>query len=245
MILESILSSLTDGEVKTVCMGLNWTAVVAEVDGQRRCGLASTQSHSHDHSPEGRVPLAGTLESLSARQLAEYVLQEMPALASIGMAAVNALLPKDLHFSSEANGEQIILEHAHGGRVALVGHFPFIPHLRGQVQRLDVLELEPQAGDLPASMAPEVIPQADVVALTALTLMNRTLEELLSLRSPGAYVVLLGPSAPLIPLMFDFGIDAISGSIVTEEEPVLKTIMQGGNFRQVHKAGIRLVNLIR
>ncbi|OGO28191.1 MAG: hypothetical protein A2Z16_08180 [Chloroflexi bacterium RBG_16_54_18] len=84
-----------------------------------------------------------------------------------------------------------------------------------------------------------------MVAITAMTLLNGTLESMLALCSPGAFVMLLGPSAPLTPLMFDFGIDVISGSLVTAEEPVLKTIMQGGNFRQVHRAGVLLVNLMK
>ena len=66
-----------------------------------------------------------------------------------------------------------------------------------------MLELAPQAGDLPASAAAEVIPQADVVALTSMTLLNHTFDGLLALRRPDAQVMLLGPSTPLAPLLFD------------------------------------------
>jgi hypothetical protein len=229
--------------VKAACVGLHWTAVVVEVNGERQCGLASTLSREHHHGSGPQIPQAGNLEGFSARQLAGFCLHESPAMASVGMAAVNALLPRSFQFMSEANAEQLILQHGLGKRVALVGHFPFVPHLREQLNHLDVLELDPQPGDLPASMAPEVLPGADMVAITAMTLLNGTLESMLALCSPGAFVILLGPSAPLTPLMFDFGIDVISGSLVTAEEPVLKTIMQGGNFRQVHQAGVQLVNL--
>jgi hypothetical protein len=244
MILETILETLADGEVKAACVGLHWTAVVVEVNGERQCGLAATLSRGHEHSKGAQIPQAGNLEGFSARQLAEFALHESPTLVSIGMAAINALLPKKFQYTSEVNAEQLILQHGLGKRVALVGHFPFVPDLREQLGHLDVLELEPQPGDLPASMAPEVLPGADVVAITAMTLVNGTMESMLALCSPGAYVILLGPSAPLTPLLFDFGIDAVSGALVTSEEPVLKTIMQGGNFHQVHRAGVRLVNLV-
>ena len=123
-------------------------------------------------------------------------------MASVGMAAVNALLPRNYQFTGEANAEQLIFQHGLGKRVALVGHFPFVPHLREQLNHLDVLELDPQPGDLPASKAPDVLPGADMVAITAMTLLNGTLESMLALCSPGAFVILLGPSAPLTPLMF-------------------------------------------
>jgi len=243
MIIETILESLSDGEVKAVCVGLHWTAVTVEVNGERRCGLASTLSSGHHHGSGPQIPRAGYLEEFSARQLAGFSLHESPAMVSVGMAAINALLPGNFQFTSEANAEQLILNNGLGKRVALVGHFPFVPQLREKLEHLDVLELDPQPGDLPASMAPDVLPRADVAAITAMTLFNGTLESMLELCSPGAFVILLGPSAPLTPLLFDFGIDVISGALVTTEEPVLKTIMQGGNFRQVHRAGIRLVNL--
>jgi uncharacterized protein (DUF4213/DUF364 family) len=54
--------------------------------------------------------------------------------------------------------------------------------------------------------------------------------------------MLLGPSTPLSPLLFKHRIDVLSGAIVEAVDPVLRVVMQGGNFRQVHHAGVRLVN---
>ncbi len=55
--------------------------------------------------------------------------------------------------------------------------------------------------------------------------------------------MLLGPSTPLSPLLFDYGIRLLSGALVEEIEPVLAAVSQGANFRQVHHAGVRLVTL--
>ena len=55
--------------------------------------------------------------------------------------------------------------------------------------------------------------------------------------------MLLGPSTPLSPLLFEHGIDVLSGAIVEAVDPVLSVVIQGGNFRQVHHAGVRLVNI--
>jgi hypothetical protein len=43
--------------------------------------------------------------------------------------------------------------------------------------------------------------------------------------------------------MFEYGIDMLGGSIVTDIDPVLRTVSQGGNFRQVKAAGVRLVTV--
>ncbi|MDH5468886.1 MAG: DUF364 domain-containing protein, partial [Candidatus Aminicenantes bacterium] len=53
----------------------------------------------------------------------------------------------------------------------------------------------------------------------------------------------LGPSTPLSTVLFDYGFDAISGSMVTDRDRVLNCISQGANFRQVK--GVRKVTLRR
>jgi hypothetical protein len=242
-ILTEILRSLPDGEVRDVRLGLHWTAVVVETGGVLRCGLSATLfvPHGHDQGPD--IPLAGHLETCSALELAELALSQHPTQASVGVATINALLPRYAHLWSEDNAEEVIARHGAGKRVALVGRFPFVARLRSRVGELAVLEQDPGPDDLPAEMAPQVIPQAEVVAITGMTLINHTLEDLLALCSPDAFVILLGPSTPLTPIFFDYGVDILSGAVVTDIEAVLRIISQGGNFRQVHRAGVRLVNM--
>ncbi len=242
-ILSDILGSLPDGEVHDVRIGLHWTVVVIETGGVLRCGLSSTlfTPHGHDQGPD--IPAAGLLEYGSGLELAELALSQHPTQASVGVAAINALLPRLAQRWSEDNAEEVIARHGKGKRVVLVGRFPFVPRLRGRLAELQVLEQDPGPDDLPAEMAPEILPGADVVAITGMTLINHTLEGLLGLCSPGAFVILLGPSTPLTPLLFAHGVNVLSGAVVTAIEPVLRIVSQGGNFRQVHRAGIRLVNM--
>ena len=53
--------------------------------------------------------------------------------------------------------------------------------------------------------------------------------------------LVLGPSTPLSPVMADYGVNLLAGSIVEDIPAVLAAIGQGANFRQVHKAGVRLI----
>jgi uncharacterized protein (DUF4213/DUF364 family) len=166
-------------------------------------------------------------------------------MRSVGIAAINSCLPSDELPLIEQNAEQVIASQGKGKSVVLVGRFPFIPRLQSRVGKLTILEIYPNTGELPIAEARNVIPSADIVAITGMTLINGTFESLLNLCSPQTLVVLLGPSAPLSPVLFDYGVDLICGSVVTDIEPVLRAVRQGANFRQVHHAGVRLICLAK
>ena len=244
-ILEQILNALPSGQVREVRIGLHWTAVVVETAGETRCGLASTLHswHTHRHDPD--VPQAGQLENTSANELARWALGSAPVMASLGLATINALLPRRPDLWSDENASEIIARLGAGKRVAMVGRFPFASELLSRLGELLVLEQDPGPDDLPAEAAPDVLPRADVIAITGMTISNHTLEGLLRLCNPQAKVVLLGPSTPISPIFFEHGVDVVSGAVVIAIEPVLRLVSQGGNFRQVHHAGVRLVNIYK
>jgi len=243
-IIDELLVTLPERPVLDVRVGAFWTAVVTEAEGRRRCGLASTpRSDEHHYGGGPAVPDAGRLMERSARDLAELARSESLMEAAIGVAAINALLPPSPELWVDVNAEEVIARHGTGKNVALVGHFPFIPRLREAVGTLWVLELQPGPGDLPSEAAPDIIPQADVVAITGTTLINRTLEGLLALCRPEALVLVLGPSTPLSPVLFDHGVHILSGALVEDSEAVLRAVSQGANFRQVHRQGVRLVTI--
>jgi uncharacterized protein (DUF4213/DUF364 family) len=244
-LLDDLLATLPDGSLRDVRVGAFWTAVVVEVEGRSSCGLASTLRGGHDHHHGGGAAVrdAGRLAECSARELADLVRSDSLMEASIGMAAINALLPVQENRWVDLNAADVIARHGAGRQVVLVGHFPFIPEVRDRVGKLWVLELRPQGEDLPADSATEIIPQADVLAITGTALINRTFEGLMALRSPDALVLVLGPSTPLSPILFDHGAHLLSGSVVEDIDAVLRAVAQGANFRQVHRHGVRLVTM--
>ncbi len=243
-LIDNLLATLPDGVVQELRVGAFWTAVIVEVAGRRRCGLASTlRQENHHHGGGPAVRDAGQLAAGTARELAELAHSPRPMEAAIGMATINALLPAREELWTDLNAEAVIAQHGAGKRVAIVGHFPFIPRLRERVATLWVLEQQPQGDDLPAQSASLVIPKADVVAITGTTLLNHTFQELLSLCRPEALVLVLGPSTPLSPIMFDHGVHILSGAVVEDVESVLRAVSQGANFRQVRRQGVRLVSM--
>ena len=233
----------SSGPVIDVRIGTHWTAVVVETQRGIRAGLAATQM---THDPEHRQPSvrdAGKLIGRDARMLADLALSDSPTERSIGFASLNALIEVDETLCVERNAEEIILERGRGRRVAVVGHFPFVPSVRAAAAECWVLELAPGPGDLPAERASEIIPQADVVAITGMSLVNGTFESLAALARPEAYVLLLGATTPLSPLLFEYGVDALSGTILLDIPAALVAVSQGANFRQI--PGKRLVTMQR
>lgn len=237
-ILENLLDSLEgDAPIRNVLVGVHWTLVCS-----RRCGLAST---INNHLPHGRAAVrdVGSLHQKSARQLAEYARSDNLLEASLGVAAINSLLPVDESQAVEINALHILSEHGRDKNVALVGHFPFIPRLRPMVGQLWVIELNPAADDHPAEAAAELIPQADVVAITSSALINHSLDDLLAFCRPESLVMMLGPSTPLSPVLFNHGVDILAGSIVVDEASVVRSVGQGASFQQVE--GVRLLTFRR
>jgi uncharacterized protein (DUF4213/DUF364 family) len=245
-IIERLIGGLRlDGRVVDVRIGALWTAVAVETARGLRAGLASTQMARDLEHGRPLVREAGHLLGQRAVDLASLALPGSGATLterSLGFAALNALLDVDVAACAERNAEEIILERGTGRNVVIVGHFPFVSRVRAVTAACAVLELEPQAGDLPAARAPDVLPAADVVAITGQALVNGTFEGLAALCRSEAYVVVLGPTTPLSPVLFDYGVDAVSGTVVVDVAAVLLASSQGANFRQM--PGRRLITLL-
>jgi hypothetical protein len=244
-IYEEIIQTLIPANILSVHVGLSRTAVMADTEEGLRCGISGTLTNPEfNHRLRPSVRAAGHLHELSATTLAGLVNSDSYTEVSIGLAAINALLPRRPHQWSELNGEDYIAREGAGKNVAVIGHFPFVDWLKDSAANLWVLELEPREGDLPASAAPEIIPQADLVAITGTTLINNTFQGLVELCSPDARVVLIGPSSPLSPVLFNHGVDIISGTVVADPEKAMLGISQGSSLSQLRSEGcIQLVTM--
>lgn len=242
-LLDALLETLPEGDIERAVVGLRWTAVAVRQGGEKRCGLATTLAAPHEHGGDPDVPQAGGIADLPAHTVAGWVRSSKPTLNSLGVAAINALIPQSDKGWREGNAREILLHYGRGKRVVMVGRFPFAEEVGAEARELIVLEQDPGPDDLPAGEARAVLPDAEFVSVTGMTLVNGTLQELLGWCSPEAMVMVMGPSTPLSPVLFDYGVDILAGSVVTDVEAVLQTVGQGAGFRQVHRAGVRLVSM--
>jgi uncharacterized protein (DUF4213/DUF364 family) len=205
--------------------------------------MASTlRSQSHVH---GTVPIksAGSLLELSSVELAALLRSASPPEAAVGLAAANAVLGSSAQNLSGEKALTVLEERGAGRRVAMIGRFPFADRLRENCAQLWVFErgLDRRQEDFGEEAMEQLLPQADVVAVTATTLLNRTLPGVLACVRPDAFLMMLGPSTPLAPALFDFGFDILCGTVIEDPEAVLKAIGEGAVTSQI--TGVRRVSL--
>lgn len=252
MVLDTLLGELpADRPAMGVNVGVHWTTVglrEGPAGEPARWGIAKTllpeegPGHSHEHD-EGSVIEAGNLHTYSAHELVGLIRDGSGPERSIGWAALNALYVPDRSRAVELNAREFLLERGAGKRVAVIGHFPFVDKLRDAAQELWVLELNPAPGDLPADAAAGVLPQADIVAVTSLTLVNGSFEGLSTLWRPEATILLLGPSTPFAPALFDLGVDYLSGTDIVDPEVANRHVGQAASFKQMK--GVELLTMAR
>jgi uncharacterized protein (DUF4213/DUF364 family) len=125
-------------------------------------------------------------------------------------------------------------------KVTVVGHFPELEPL-AEICDLTILERQPGAGDLPDSACEYILPAQDFVFITATALINKTLPRLLEL-SRNAFTVLVGPSTPLTPLLFNHGIHGLAGTIVVEPVSLWQAVQEGA-ARGVFERGAQMVKV--
>ena len=238
-IINDILSSLNyKALVRDIRQGAFQTAVLT-----RSCGLASTPHDPGPHHSQTPVKEPGLLLNKDALSLARMALSPSLLEAAIGMATINSLIEIDEQRCTELNAGDLLFSKGDGKKVAIVGHFPFVPKLRKVAGELWVIERNPGPGDCSEEETENIIPKADVIGITGTAFTNHTIGQLIGMCNPGAYVVILGGTAPLSPVLFDYGVDALSGTRVVDSEMVFRCVSQGATFRQIK--GVRLLTMER
>jgi uncharacterized protein len=244
-LIEDVLSTLENAIISDVRIGLHWTAVLVERDGKISCGLASTVGNECHVEGMPDVKNAGQLRSMSGLEVAQLALSTSSIESSIGIAAINALLVPTPEKWVEINAEQVIAREGEGKSVAMIGSFSFASRIKNQVKKLYVFDLHPKEGEYSPSQMEQILPAVDVIAITGMTLVNKTLDSILTYCKPTSIKLMLGPSTFLSDVMFDHGFQLISGAYVEQIAPAIQTMCEGGTFKQVHRAGVKLVTMAR
>lgn len=220
-LIEDLLQSVADFDcdIRRVCVGLHWTVIESKF-----AGMAHTYKTSH----KVEINDSGKLSGTTAFDLAGRALSWEPLNASLGLAAINSLLNVgEMEFEMhEANVGDWIKEQAEGKVVTIIGRFPFADEISRIASKVYRLEMDPVEGELPAAACEYVMPLSDVNVITATTIINHTIDRLLELGHGGVNIV-LGPSTPLHPLLFEHGADILAGVLVDDPDALAKSIVEG------------------
>jgi uncharacterized protein len=244
VLIDSILGAVAgaaEARVLEIRVGAFWS-FVQTAGGTGIASSMRSEAHLHGEKPIGA---AGRLHERSAVELAGLLRSPSPPEAAVGLAAANALFSGAASGAGEVKALDVLRERGAGRRVAMIGRFPFADALREHCDQLWVFErgLSRRREDYGEESMEQILPQADVVAVTATTLLNRTLPAVMAAVRRDAFVMMLGPSTPLTPALFEFGFDVLCGTVVDEPETVRRAVEQGAVTGQI--TGVRRVSLWR
>jgi len=230
-----------DRTVADVRIGLCYTAVLLD-DGS--AGVAYTFKECLPPGCDifqGKRPVAGKTASETLAYLSSPDLLER----AVGLATANALIN---HSREELVTGDILDVLACGtdDRVGMVGYFPpLMPVLKPKVKELLVFEalLKGTPGVYAEDQAAALLPSCTVAIITATTLLNNTLPELLEACRNCRAVAIVGATTPLAPEVFkQQNVTLLSGIVVTNSLGILRQVSEGGGMGSF-KGYIEKVNL--
>ena len=189
------------------------------------------------------MPYPGRFTGRSAAEFLRDLPRAPPLKKAVGIAILNALSEscwKRRPDYVRETGRDILdtVPLPGDGYVAVVGALvPVIRRLKARGKPFGILELDPRTlkpDELPYAVprdkADADVRRADMLVITGTTLINNTLEPLLALARPGASIVVVGPTASMLPdAFFRRGVTMLGGDSVTRPDEVLDTIAEGGS----------------
>ena len=203
-------------KVESAFVGNYWTVVTAD---NGNMGVAMTTNLT-TLPPQSAGYVGQTLRDVGSLVRSWNLIE-----AGIGMAAINAWYNSSGRLEALGSRQKddryctfdIPVE---GKKIVKVGH---IRHRHGVFDLADsvvTLERSPMNGEYPDSACEYMIPESDIVLITGSAFINKTMPRLLQLAA-GKTVIITGPSTPMAPQLFRFGVSRLAGMIVANRDGMM------------------------
>ncbi|ODS37891.1 MAG: hypothetical protein A7315_13060, partial [Candidatus Altiarchaeales archaeon WOR_SM1_79] len=155
----------------------------------------------------------GSLRGRKAGEIISYIKSKNPLEATVGLAALNSVIeiPRDAVELKNGFGSYIVNE-CTGKKVAMIGYFPFMDKLREKADEFYLFEKTIDSVDAKKDLS---------------TLSNAEILEEIIKKAENCRVMMVGPSTPLCPVLFDCGIDEILGMSVYDPRLMVETLSEG------------------
>ncbi len=221
---RSLVESIdVDIGINKVIVGLNWSMVQAG----DYCGIARSPSRGTQGARTIRPENGFKKESLKSLSKLIYSCDELSR--SIGLAAINAFCNRPQETKLQENQKWGFASiNPPGDGIVVVGDFG--NEMKKRLPMAKVIEREPKQGQTPIAQANEVFANANKLIITGQTLSNGSLESILQSSHKAKFHMLLGPSVPLSPVLFNFGINQLCATAVHDIKATEKFISETGSM---------------
>jgi uncharacterized protein (DUF4213/DUF364 family) len=214
-------------------------------------GASATLTDDHPHCSKSNRDFGDftpfKIRGAKVRDLFETI-KESSTILTLKIAVLNAI-------SSEiiSSGNYKVLEDCDpidlldlGSRktITIVGAFhSYIEKISQTKNRLYVLELNENALTpeqkhfyVPANEYKTVLPGSDIVIITGLTLVNKTIDGLLSAIDKKTEIIVTGPSSSIVPdILFANNVNIIGATRITKPEILFDVVSEGGTGYHLFK----------
>lgn len=204
------------------------------------------------------LPWSGKFRGRPATDFLDSLFSPSPMKRTIGIAILNALSSpfleeiSSIDYSIERGSDALeAIEIPDEANVVVIGALvPILMRLKRRGKPFFILEMDPRtlkADEMPfwvpVEKAKDVIPHADLLVITGTTLLFHSLEPILAYAKPGAEVILVGPTASMIPdAFFRRGVTVMGGDLVTRPDDLLDILSEGGSgYHFFGKSADRLI----
>jgi hypothetical protein len=238
---DSVFHRGENAVIEEVRIGLGYVGVRLD---EGRVGLAAVLLHD---LPSGCsvFPDAGRLAgSKTASLLVNLIERREPLEKALGLAAANAVL--HTAFGEDERDSLSIMQLTPEDHVAMVGLFtPMVRKIEATGAKLTVIERNPaRLAVLDKKESDRILKECTVAIITATTILNDTLEEVLNGLGNPRHVAILGPSTPLCPdIFYDTPVNHLGGAVVRDTGKVMQIISEGGGTPAM-RPYLRFINLL-
>jgi uncharacterized protein len=210
------------------------------------------------------MPRAGNLRGMPVSKTFAYLSQPAPIKRAIAIATLNALSDGIWRDNPEEGsgvyriheGDEILTLVNEGEIRKAVVIGALIPVIKickekqipYRIAELDVRTLKGE--EIPFFVSQEDLPgelaTADLVVISGTTLINDTLEQILRQCNPDAMVMVIGPTATMLPeSFFTRNVSVLAGNRVNSADDILDVLAEGGSGYHFYGQSSRKVMIIR
>jgi uncharacterized protein (DUF4213/DUF364 family) len=191
------------------------------------------------------LPWSGKFRGRPVTTFLDALFDQSPVKRAVGIAVVNALSascweqgpPKEYRIEHGTDPLESA-EIPDDANVVVVGALvPILIRLKKRGKPFSIIEMDPRTLKpdempfwVPVERTSEVVPEADLLVITGTSLLFHSLEPILAIAKKGAQIIVVGPTASMLPeAFFRRGVTLLGGDLVTRPDDLLDILSEGGS----------------